>query len=89
MTIAVGAVVAVFYFIALVGIVRRQKWGAIMAGATALFDLAVGFFLSATVLYSLAGAVLLAVGNSCVSRVPTPEHRAVVSVKSSERDAST
>jgi len=32
----------------------EAKAGAIFAGATALFDLAVGFFLSATVLYALA-----------------------------------
>lgn len=60
-TIIVGAVVATLYFIALVGVVRRQRWGAIIAGATALFDLAIGFFLSATVLYALVGAVLLAI----------------------------
>lgn len=59
--IEVGAVVAAFYFIALVGIVRRRTWGAIIACVTAVFDTIIGFFLSATALHALAGAVLLAV----------------------------
>ncbi|MGZ4904667.1 MAG: hypothetical protein ACXV5I_07630 [Halobacteriota archaeon] len=60
-TVAIGTVVAVLYLIALVGIVQRKTWGALLACATALFDIAIGFFLSATVLYALAGAALLAV----------------------------
>ncbi|MGZ6357110.1 MAG: hypothetical protein ACXWOX_21265 [Ktedonobacteraceae bacterium] len=60
-TIAAGTLVAALYFIALIGVLRRRRWGAIVAGATALFDLAIGFFLSATVLYALAGAVLLGI----------------------------
>ncbi|MGZ4903004.1 MAG: hypothetical protein ACXV47_08985 [Halobacteriota archaeon] len=60
-TIAIGAVIALFYFIALVGIVRRRAWGAVIACVVALFDLVIGLFLSSTVLYVVAGAVLLAV----------------------------
>ncbi|MGZ7182319.1 MAG: hypothetical protein ACXVJJ_08815 [Halobacteriota archaeon] len=60
-TIAIGAVIALFYFIGLVGIVRRRAWGAVIACVVALFDLVIGLFLSSTVLYVVAGAVLLAV----------------------------
>ena len=60
-TIAVGVVVATLYLIALIGVVQRRRWGAIVAGATAVFDLVIGSFLSATVLYALAGGVLLGI----------------------------
>ncbi len=58
-TFIISSVVAVLYFIALIGVLLGRTWGPLVAGTTALVDLVLGFFLSAKMIYALTGAVLL------------------------------
>jgi uncharacterized membrane protein YGL010W len=43
------ALITILYIVALVGIFKRQRWGAVVAGVTAILDVIAGFFVFAEV----------------------------------------